>query len=121
MQITYNDRRNWVGERYDKSRLGEQRALLAPAHTPDNRWEGEIDRPSPGLRHRTRLDNKCWFSRKSYIQCLSVEQAIELYPDYMKWIFINTSINWSVHVIRKMRSLIGSVSSKQDIMACLSN
>lgn len=57
------------------------------------------------VRHRTKLEHPCWFSKKPHIQKLSVQQCIENYPNYMLWIYNNLHINWSVRVIEQMEKV----------------
>jgi hypothetical protein len=57
-------------------------------------------------RRATRPWDSCWFSNKPNIISLTVEEAIELHPQYMKWVYKNlTSIKWSVFTIRLLEKL----------------
>jgi hypothetical protein len=51
-------------------------------------------------RKLTRPWDMCWFSNKPHIISLTVEEAIEKYPDYMLWCYKNLSIKWSTHTIK---------------------
>jgi hypothetical protein len=59
-----------------------------------------------GVRHRTRLNHACWFSKKPEIMFLTIREAMIKYPQYMIWIYRNLSINWSVYCIANFEFLI---------------
>jgi hypothetical protein len=64
-----------------------------PSKPNERNTEGET-------RKRTRPWDQCWFSNKPNIISLTVEQAVNQYPDYILWCYNNLSIKWSVHTIR---------------------
>ena len=57
----------------------------------DTTWE---------TRQRTRPWDYCWFSNKPHIIVLTVEQALNKYPDYILWCYKKLSIKWSTHTIK---------------------
>jgi hypothetical protein len=59
-----------------------------------------------GVRHRTRLNHACWFSKKPEIMFLTIREAMIKHPHYMVWIYRNLSINWSVYCIANFEFLI---------------
>ena len=87
----------------------EERAMIARmkfAHLPCNKTF--YDKPhDTGMftRRRTRPWDNCWFSNKPEIIVLTVEQAVKKHPQYMKWIYSNLSINWSVYSIQMLEVL----------------
>jgi hypothetical protein len=55
-------------------------------------------------RKCTRPWDNCWFSNKPYIVGLTVEQALNMYPNYIIWCYKNLNIKWSVHTVRLIES-----------------
>jgi 23S rRNA G2445 N2-methylase RlmL len=51
------------------------------------------------------LNHNVWFSKKPYLQRLTVAECIRQYPKFMIWAYQNLSINWSVYVISEMEEL----------------
>ena len=63
------------------------------------------DKGNYGTRRRTRPWDKCWFSNKPQLINITVEEACNLYPSYMKWIYRNLNIKWSVYTIEILKKL----------------
>lgn len=51
-------------------------------------------------RRRTRPWDCCWFSNKPHIIVLTVEEALNKYPEYMLWCYQNLEISWSTYTIK---------------------
>lgn len=81
---------------------------LKEQHRPENK-DFYLEKPHERLcenRKRTRPWDNCWFSNKPHIINLTVEQAINKYPQYMLWCYDNlTRISWSVYTIRMFENL----------------
>jgi hypothetical protein len=78
--------------------LQQYKTMVAPGFSSE--WS-----PIYRKRHRTMLYDKCWFSNKPHIIVLTVEECIKKHPDYMRWIYKNLKINWSMHVIAQLNTL----------------
>jgi hypothetical protein len=72
------------------------------SHRPENKkvYDKPNDTGNYGTRRRTRPWDNCWFSNKPNIISLTVEEAVNRYPDYILWCYKNLDIKWSVHTIR---------------------
>lgn len=76
---------------------------LKRANLPDKQqFPGKLNERNVAdeTRKLTRPWDKCWFSNKPHIITLTVEEAIEKYPDYILWCYKNLSIKWSTHTIK---------------------
>ena len=68
-------------------------------------FEMKNDYSTNGTRRRTRPWDKCWFSNKPSLINVTVEEACKLEPSYMKWIYRNLHIKWSVYTIEILKKL----------------
>lgn len=59
-----------------------------------------------GTRRRTRPWDNCWFSNKPHIIKLTVEEALNQYPDYIIWCYKNLNIKWSVFTEKLIQAKI---------------
>jgi len=76
---------------------------LKRASLPDKQqFPGKLNERNTADEKRklTRPWDNCWFSNKPHIIALTVEEAIEKYPDYILWCYKNLSIKWSTHTIK---------------------
>lgn len=90
-------------ELYDDYKLLEYKR----SHRPEKKrvYDKPYDKGA-NTRRATRPWDLCWFSNKPNIISLTVEEAIKLHPQYMKWVYKNlTSIKWSVFTIRLLEKL----------------
>ena len=87
-QINYLEHK--LEELKDSQRPSEKKF---PGKPNERNVEGEY-------RLRTRPWDNCWFSRKPHIISLTVEQALNQYPNYILWCYKNLSIKWSVHTVK---------------------
>jgi hypothetical protein len=68
-------------------------------------FEMKNDYSTNGTRRRTRPWDKCWFSNKPSLINVTVEEACTLQPSYMKWVYCNLNIKWSVYTIEILKKL----------------
>jgi hypothetical protein len=90
-----------------KNLVNQIKTTKVKARPERNRYEGKYERKdSLWRRERTRPWDKCWFSNKPHIINLTVEEAANRYPDYMKWVYRNLrGIKWSVFTERLLMKL----------------
>lgn len=66
-----------------------------------NHWWCEGERT--GKRNRTMLTHDCWFFKKPELRYITVEECINKYPRNFIWAYENLAINWSEHIVHKMK------------------
>ena len=65
-------------------------------------------------RRRTRPWDNCWFSNKPHIIILTVEEALNKYPDYILWCYKKLKIEWSTHTIKLIEAKLKPVVPNYD-------
>jgi hypothetical protein len=85
-------------------------------HMPHNKgfWDKPNDTGNYGIRRRTRPWDNCWFSNKPHIIKLTVEQALNQYPDYILWCYKKLNIEWSTHTIKLIEAKLKPVVPSYD-------
>ena len=84
---------------------GELMYIKYKARPEFQEFDMKNDRGNYGTRRRTRPWDKCWFSNKPQLINITVEEACNLYPSYMKLIYNNLNIKWSVYSIQIFEKL----------------
>jgi len=93
-----------IAQRDQKQNLEQIKENLpnAPIRTTGiSHWWCEGERT--GKRNRTMLSHDCWFFKKPELNSITVEQCIETYPRNFIWAYENLAINWSEHIVHKMK------------------
>ena len=95
--------------------------LLKHSNRPE--YKNFYDKPHDtgwyGTRRRTRPWDNCWFSNKPHIISLTVEEAVNQFPDYMLWCYNNLNIKWSVHTIKLFKAIGTKKSQSKNVLATL--
>jgi hypothetical protein len=79
---------------------------LKRSHRPEEKrfYDKPHDTGEYGTRRRSRPWDNCWFSNKPHIIILTIEEALNKYPDYIMWCYKNLDIKWSVHTVKLIQS-----------------
>lgn len=93
--ISYNPLNNEEIRKMKRAQRPENKSFVDKPHERDS-FGGE--------RRSTRPWDNCWFSNKPHIINLTVEEAINQYPNYIMWCYKNLRIKWSVYTIRLIES-----------------
>lgn len=95
---------NYYYHLYSKFLVVKLKKLSIPAR---NRFPGMPNerKATHETRKLTRPWDSCWFSNKPHIVHLTVEEAINKYPMYMRWCYKNLDIKWSTHTIKLLEQL----------------
>ena len=70
-----------------------------------------INRPMPDLNPPKRLSDPIGFGK--YAQ-YTIEQLLELYPDYLDWALRNTDLTVEVSVIERLEEMYGEAKRLED-------
>jgi hypothetical protein len=93
------------GEQPPVQEPGELMYIKHKARPEFQIFDMKNDKGNYGTRRRTRPWDNCWFSNKPQLINITVEEACNLYPSYMKWIYNNLNIKWSVYSIQIFEKL----------------